>query len=142
MGELYSHWSDHFEGDREAAFLWAKMAGEERGHATLVDYQRRVVQKNPLLSGNVDVDLELMVRVQAEVTALRGSSPQPTLAEAVAFAVRLETSAAESHYRNATKSLNPELQRLLSNLGSEDRGHLDRLKSFAASRGFDLGTPL
>ena len=141
MAELYYRWSELFDADREAAFLWVKMGNEERAHALLVDYQRRVIQRNPALSGDVDIEMKSIDEALAEVAAHRKAIQPPSLANAVAIAYRLETSAAESHYRNATKSLNPELQRLLSNLGSEDRGHLDRLKSFAASRGFDLGTP-
>ena len=138
MADLYSQWAAVFDDDREAAFLWIKMANEERGHAALVDYQRRVVQKNPLLSGEVDIDMRIVDAALVELTALRESARQPTLAEAVSTALRLETSAAESHYGNAVKKLNPELHRLLSCLGGEDRGHLDRLKTFAASRGIEV----
>lgn len=141
MADLYSQWASVFDDDREAAFLWVKMANEERGHAALVDYQRRVVQKNPLLSIDVDLDMSIVDAALAELTSLREATQPPTLAEAVATALRLETSAAESHFRNAVREVNPELNRLLSCLGSEDRGHLDRLRKFAASRGFEASEP-
>ena len=136
IGDLYAQWAAVFEEDREAAFLFVKMANEEKGHASLVDYQRRVIQKNPKLSGDVDVDLGVVEAALTEIRHLRESPTPPTLAEAVAIALRLETSAAESHYRNSLRNVNVELERLLSCLGAEDRGHLDRLISFAVTRGF------
>ena len=135
LADLYAQWAAVFDSDREAAFLFVKMANEEKGHASLVDYQRRVIQKSPKLSGEVDADLRLIESALQEVRALRESPTPPTLTEAVALALHLETSAAESHYRNALRSANPELERLLNCLGGEDRTHLDRLKAFAKARG-------
>ena len=136
IGDLYAQWASVFDDDREAAFLFVKMANEEKGHASLVDYQRRVIQRNPALSGDVDVDLSVIEAAIRETRTLRESPVPPTLAEAVRTALWLETSAAESHYRNSLRNANPELERLLSCLGSEDRGHLGRLEAFAKSRGF------
>ena len=135
IGDLYAQWAAVFDGDREAAFLFVKMANEEKGHASLVDYQRRVVQRNPNVSGDVDIDLRAIEAALAEVQGLRDSASPPTLVEAVQIALRIETSAAESHDRNAIRQANPELERLLSCLGGEDRMHLERLKIFARSRG-------
>ena len=61
MADLYAQWAGVFDADREAAFLWVKMANEEL--------------------------------------------------------------------------------RLLSCLGSEDRGHLDRLKKFATARNIEIAAP-
>ena len=140
IADLYARWSDVYEADREAAFLWAKMANEEKGHASLVDYERRVVQKNPKMSGEVDISL---AEVESATEVARSClHRQPlSLEDAVRFAFDLETSAAESHYRNAIKLSHPELQRLLDSLGTEDRQHLDRLKSFAEKRGISLKAP-
>jgi rubrerythrin len=140
IADLYGHWSDVYEADREAAFVWVKMANEEKGHASLVDYERRVVQKNPKMSGEVDISLaEVASATEAVRNCLQG---QPlSLEDAVRFAYDLETAAAESHYRNAVKLSHPELQRLLDCLGSEDRQHIERLKAFAEKRGISLRAP-
>jgi len=130
-------WAEVFEEDREAAFVWFKMANEEKGHAGLADYRRRVVQKNPNLSGEVDVDLEDVTKA---IDMVRRSldGPSPTLDDAVRLAYLLETSAAESHFRNALNESHPELRRPLECLGGEDRQHLERLKGFAANRNIPL----
>ncbi|MCL4808794.1 MAG: hypothetical protein KJ062_13560 [Thermoanaerobaculia bacterium] len=138
IGGLYARWAAAFADDRAAAFLFVRMSNEEKGHASLVDYQRRVVQRNPDLSGNVDVDLGLVEEAIRETRLLRESAVAPRLEDALRIAYRIETSAAESHYRNAVKSAHPELERLLSCLGSEDREHLERLRGFAGERGVSL----
>lgn len=140
IGDLYAQWAAVFDADREAAFLFVKMANEEKGHASLVDYQRRIVQRSPGLSVDVDVDLGLVEEALRETRALRESPTPPSLEEAVRMAYWLETSAAESHYRNALRSSHPELERLLACLGGEDRGHLERLKAFASGRGIAFAT--
>jgi rubrerythrin len=139
LADLYAQWAAVFDTDREAAFLFVKMANEEKGHASLVDYQRRVIQKNPKLSGDVEADLGVIESALEEIRALRESPNPPTLAEAVKIALQLESSAAESHYKNALRNANVELERLLNCLGGEDRGHLERLKAFARSRGIVPG---
>jgi hypothetical protein len=141
MADLYARWAGVFDDDREAAFVWVKMANEEKGHASLIDYQRRVFQKNPKLAGEVDVDLGAIASGMAHVRSLYDASVPPTLAEAVALAYGIETSAAESHFRNAIRQANPELERLLGCLGGEDKAHLERLKEFAARRGIALPPP-
>lgn len=140
LADLYAQFAAAFDDDNEAAFTFVKMANEEKGHASLVDYQRRVVQKNPKLTGDVSVELGVIEEAIAEVRALREAPAPPSLADAVRTAYRLETSAAESHYRNSLKQSNPELERLLSCLGGEDRQHLERLVTFARNRGIDLGS--
>ena len=79
LGDLYAQWAAAFDDDREAAFLFVKMANEEKMHASLVDYQRRVIQKNPRMSGEVDADLGVIEAALSEIRALRESpSPRPS----------------------------------------------------------------
>ncbi len=94
----------------------------------------RAVAETPAATAGGVVSVTVSIGV-ANVRVLRESPVPPTLAEAVRTALWLETSAVESRYRNSLRSANPELERLLSCLGSEDRGHLERLVTFAKSRG-------
>jgi rubrerythrin len=137
IGDLYTEWAAAFDEDREAALLFKRMATEEAGHARLVEYQRRMIRKNPTLSSDVDMDLGVIAAALQEVRALRESSRPPAVADAVRIALRLETSVAESHYRNSVRKVHVEMEQLLSSLGGEDKAHFDRLKAFAKARGFD-----
>lgn len=135
LAELYGSWAEAFEDDREAAFVFFRMSSEEKGHAALVEYARRFVQKDPKLGGEIDIDLSLVQGAINKVRVIRETGAAPSVHRAVEIALDLEASAAESHYLNALKQMNPEMERLLKCLGSEDQQHIDRLKDFAAKRG-------
>ena len=139
LAELYASWAEAFEDDREAALVFFKMSNEEKEHTALVDYAKRFVQKDPKLGGDVDIDLSSVQAALDRVRALRETEVAPSVERAVEIALELETLAAESHYRNALKQTNPEMERLLKCLGSEDQQHLGRLMEFAAKRGISAG---
>jgi hypothetical protein len=94
LAELYGFWAEAFEGDREAAFVFFKMSSEEKGHAALVDYARRFVQKDPKLGGDVDIDLALVQGTINKVRAVRETGVAPSVERAVEIALDLEASAA------------------------------------------------
>lgn len=138
LSDLYGQWSLAFEDDAEASFAFMKLASEERGHALLVEYQERLALNNPDLYIVADIDLGTIRDATERVRDLRARSA-PSLIEAISIAAELEMAAAESHYRNALGKACPDLARLLNSLGAEDRGHMERLVSFARARGVDLG---
>jgi rubrerythrin len=135
LGGLYGGWAEVFEADEEAAFLFFKLSCEEKGHANLVDYHRRVVQKARELDVEVEVDLAGLRATIAGIREVRGASTPPSIVEALAIALRLEFSAAEGHNRNALRVANAGMTRLLRSLGGEDEAHLTRLEEFAVKRG-------
>lgn len=139
LAELYGWWSEVFASDEEAAFVFFKMKGEEKAHAGLVDYQRKLVQNSPALSVEVEFDMTEVDAAVARAKALRRPEAAPTVAEALVEALRMERSAAESHCRNALKLANPGIARLLDALGGEDKLHVSRLVDLAKRRGIETG---
>ncbi len=73
LSELYGMFSESFASDPELAFVFFKMSAEEKGHASLVEYQRRMVQKNQGLSTDVECDLAVVHEMIERVRALRDS---------------------------------------------------------------------
>lgn len=138
LADLYGSWSELFAADEEAAFVFFKMTGEEKAHAGLVDYQRKLVQNSPALSVDVQFDLTEVEAVLARAKTLRKTTVPPTVAEALGEALRIERSAAESHCRNALKLASPGVARLLDALGAEDKLHVARLADLAARRGIEV----
>ena len=135
LSDLYNTLSETFASDPELAFVFFKMSAEEKGHASLVDYQRRMVQKNQGLSAEVECDLTVIQETLERAKALSDSAAALSPEAAIRATLELETSAAECHYRNALKQSNPEIARLLGSLGSEDRLHISRMRDVAAKRG-------
>ena len=135
IGGLYEWFSQIFAGDREAEFVFYRLALEERGHVDLIEFQRRLVRKNPGSFGEVTVDFQEIVRLTDRVRSVRRGDQPPTLDQAVALALELEGSAAEYHYRTAMREASPDAARLLDSLGKADQFHVTGLRDFAARRG-------
>ena len=136
LAELYGSWSETLQEDPEASFVFFKMSTEERGHAALVDYQRRFIERIPSAQREVDIDLTDIQVALDRVRILQRRSPSGR-PEAIAIAMELENSAAESHFRSAVRQADPEVRRLLDCLGGEDRQHFSRLAELAL-KGSDL----
>jgi len=131
IAKLYEHYRDSFAENPKAKMLFFRMAREEHGHVRIVAYQRRLVRANPRLFGNIDLDLTEVERTTAAVQVLAAQPSPPTVDEAVGAALRIETSAAESHYRSALASSDEEIAVFLENLARGDKEHLARLMAFA-----------
>ncbi len=141
LAELYARYAEVLADDPEIATAFFRMAAEEKRHAGLVEYQKRMVQQDPKLSVEVSIDVVQIEEALARVRALRAATGRPTVEEALREALLLESGAAESHYRNALTQANPGIARLLSALGGEDRAHVARLVELARRRGVEVAPP-
>lgn len=131
---LYEQWAEAYEGDPEAALVFRRMAAEERTHVNLVEYQRKIVRGDPHVAQDVDVDLTVLEGEIARIGEL-AAAPPASADEAILKALALESSAAETHYRNSLKAANPHLGRLLDSLINGDEQHVERLRKLAERRG-------
>ncbi|MCM2314230.1 MAG: hypothetical protein NDJ92_03640, partial [Thermoanaerobaculia bacterium] len=56
LAALYGTWADRFSADKEASQLFAKLSREESGHASLIEYQQRIHQKNRQFEKDVMIE--------------------------------------------------------------------------------------
>lgn len=136
LGDLYQWFSDIFEADREASFVFQRMHLEEDSHVRLIEYQRRLARGNPGLFADVDVDLTALQQTVTRIAALRSGASAPTVEEAVRMALEFESTAAEYHYTNAVHQASPEMARLFDSLGASDTQHVECLRQLATRRGW------
>ena len=141
VADLYGWYAEVLADDAEVASAFSRMAAEEKRHASLVDYQKRMVQQDTSLSVDVAVDLAEIDTALARVRALRAEAGRPAAGEALREALLLERSVAESHFRNTLAQANPAVARLLSALGGEDKAHVARIEDLARRRGLDMASP-
>ena len=133
LGGLYEWFGRLFAEDEEAASLFRRMARDERSHATLIRYERRLLRQNkievptPLERSQIGEALERIRAFSQEVP--------PTLDQAIRFALEIENHDAENHYRFTKGLLPPSLTQLLGRLGREDERHYKGLLAFAGRRG-------
>ena len=138
LAALYGAWAERFSSDKEASQLFAKLSREEAGHASLIEYQQRIHQKNRQFEKDVQIESAAIETTIGEIRSLRTGAPPSSVAQAVSLALGMETSAAETHFKNALRQANEEVARLLNTLGKEDGAHLAALKEFATKRGIPL----
>jgi rubrerythrin len=135
MAELYRVYSELYAMDAQAAALFYRMSLEEKNHVNVIAYQKRVVNQNPRLFGDVEMDVEEIQEEIARVEALAKVRVTPPVDEALRTALELENGAAERHFRLSAIQSNPEAAKHLMSLGTADKQHYEALKAFARGRG-------
>lgn len=129
---LYDKFSNLFSYDKEAQFFFYKMSMDEIAHRDIVKYQTRILTKlNPKELKDIDIDIKEIQDLIQYTVDLLFAEKEWTIQEAVAEAVKLETNAAERHYKSLLTNINPELSILLKHLGKDDEEHIRQLKEFA-----------
>lgn len=129
--ELYNFFCDIFKKDEDAYSVFFKLSLDEKSHAELVQYQKRVVRKNLNDFSEVSINIDEIRNIITKSDKIIKSPTPPTLEEAIKLALRFEKSAAEYHYKSAMEQSNPEFASFLNNLASVDNDHFEILKKFA-----------
>ncbi len=135
LADLYAGYAGEFGSDAEAAALFQALSREETDHRNLVQYQLRLVRESGETFGEVSVSSAPLEATLSRVAQLMLSVRGTGLGEAVRNALRFEQDAAEHYYRTAMAQASPALDSLLGAL-SGGGGHIERLRTFAAARGF------
>ncbi len=128
LGDLYRWLATGFGHRPEIAKVFGRLSLQEQNHANLVRYQRRMAIANgsvflPLVSDLGEID-----RLLGEVAEFRANRPNPSLMEAIAFAKRIERSAAEKLHRTAVEHSNPALAEFIARLAGDDTKHVEMLE--------------
>jgi rubrerythrin len=139
MAALYEWLSGVFSDDSEASGLFFRMAMQEKSHANLIRYGKKLVHQAPTDFGEVEFDSSEIQPLLESIRASKGKNPPPTLAEAIALVVRLEESPAERIHRKILIDSNPAVQQVIQSLAAADDEHLAGLKAFAAKRELAVG---
>ena len=144
VSRLYGRFAEVFATDNEAAIVFYRMHLEEKSHASLVRYQKRIAKQNPKLVRPAEVNVEILETTIKVVRSIRDSPVTPDLKSAVVRSYEIEMSAAESHYRNAIEHSCDGITHLLNGLCLGDKQHAVALREFGVGRGFlpNLSAPL
>ncbi|MCP4900850.1 MAG: hypothetical protein GY906_28115 [bacterium] len=132
LGNFYEWLSEKLadEHDDTSGFFF-RMSTQERSHANLVRYGKRLVHQNGHRFQNVDVNLDPLNEFIASIASFREEHSRPRPTEALLFAMKLETDTEVDVHRSAIESTNPEFTNLMKSLADADRKHFETLKEFA-----------
>lgn len=136
LSGMYQYFSREFSDDPAASAVFMALCEEEKSHAALVQYQRRIIRQNQKLFQDVDINIQEIREVISTIKSILDSTPRPSLEDAIKLSLRIEASTAEAHYRTVMKQSNKEFSDFLNQLGVSDKEHIGKLKAFAKNRGF------
>jgi rubrerythrin len=138
MASLYEWLSDAFASDSDAAGLFFRMALQEKSHASLLRYGRKLVSRSPTDFDDVEFDATSVDDLVDAIRSFRSNHPQPTLGEALLFAMKVECHPAENSHRRVIVRSNPEVGRVIESLATADEEHHRALETFAQARASEL----
>ena len=130
VAKLYEWFSDCFVADSEASGFFFRLAMQERSHATMVTFSKGLVRRSPNNFSTVDFDMALVDDLLQMVSNFRAQNPLPSLAQALDFAIAIESHAAEGIHRSMVIQSNPEIADMINNLAKDDREHSRLLKEY------------
>ena len=134
MASLYEWLSNTFSRDSDAAGLFFRMSLQEKSHASLVRYAKKLVSRSPTEFHDVDFDGASVSELITAIRGFRDSHPEPTLTEALLFAIKVEDHPAENSHRDVIRNSNPEVGRIIESLALADDEHHRLLRAFALWR--------
>ena len=134
LAELYGWLAQLFDHDAAASGMFFRLSLQEQSHVNLLRYGRSLVRHSPKEFRAVPVDRALIEELVTRIHAFRSTQPGPTLEEAVVFAFRAESHAAERIHRAVLVDASPSLAGVVASLACADREHAALLEAFAQQR--------
>ncbi|MGB0130930.1 rubrerythrin family protein [Chlorobium sp.] len=138
LAKLYTVLNDLFPEDED---FWWQLAMEERGHAALLQQEKKQPQPLEFFPENLLAgDLEALIQANSRIAGLieQYTKTTPSRKEAFSTALELELAAGESHFQNFldTPSHSPSVE-IFKQLNQEDRDHAERIKAYMRENGID-----
>ena len=131
LATLYTIFNDSFAEDED---FWWELAMEERGHASLLQQEKKHPQQREFFPENLlATDLQSLIDTNAKIAKLisRYKETPPSRSEAVHTALDLEMAAGESHFQQFLESpTNSPAANIFKQLNQEDCDHAARIRQY------------
>ena len=131
---LYLRLADTFAPDREASLIFYRLHLDEKGHAALVRFQKRLCRQNPKLFREIEVEPTDIAKASSKINAILGKSNLPDVPDAVTSSLEIEWGAAETHYHTAIRQSYEGINHLLHGLTFADNNHVTALRELGLKR--------
>jgi len=131
LATLYTLFNDIFSEDED--FWWA-LAMEERGHATLLQQEKKEPQQSEFFPNNLLAkELQSLIDANREIAQLISNytANPPSREEALQTALDLEMAAGESHFQHFLDSpTNSAAANIFKQLNQDDCNHAARILEY------------
>lgn len=138
LSRLYAWFAEAYADDAEASALFYRMSRDEKAHAALIEYEKRLVNKERDAVLNIPLTTSQTQEALRRIEEVLSARQAPPLGEALSLALELEESDVENHLAGVFSQTAPGLLKLLKNLGKEDRRHFQDLEALAKRRGIPI----
>jgi ferritin len=131
LATLYTIFHDSFEEDED---FWWELAMEERGHASLLQQEKKQPQRKEFFPENLlATDLQSLIdtnkKIETLISRYKGTLPSRT--DALHTARELEMAAGESHFQQFLDSpTNSPAANIFKQLNQEDCDHAARILQY------------
>jgi hypothetical protein len=131
LATLYTIFNDSFAEDED---FWWELAMEERGHASLLQQEKKHPQQREFFPENLlATDLQSLIDTNAKIAKLisRYKETPPSRSDALHTALDLEMAAGESHFQHFLDSpTNSPAANIFKQLNQEDCDHAARIRQY------------
>ena len=131
LATLYTIFNDAFAEDED---FWWELAMEERGHAALLQQEKKQPQQSEFFPENLLAkDLQSLVDTNTRIAQLISKYKEhvPSRGDALKTAYNLEMAAGESHYQHFLDSpTNSPAANIFKQLNQEDGDHAARILQY------------
>lgn len=131
VAKLYEWLSEVLAPDDEASGFFFRLAMQERSHANMVAFSKNLVRRSPNDFATIDFDMALVDDLMDTIMKFRVDNPRPSLADALDFAMSVESHGAEGIHRSMVIQSNPEIADMVNSLAKADREHFKLLQGYA-----------
>lgn len=138
LAELYTWLSECLASDAEVAGVFFRLSLQEESHVNLVRYGRKLARRTAGRFRPVTTGAEPVTELLAAIGSFREGHPEPTVEDALRFALWAESHAAERIHRTVVVEANPSLSGVVASLAAADREHRAMLEVVARRRGLGV----
>jgi len=136
LARLYTLFNDLFPDDED---FWWQLAMEERGHASLLQQEKKEPQPTGFFPDNLlAADLQTLFEANARILGLieSFSKAAPSREDALRTALDLELAAGEAHFQDFLDTPDPSpAESIFRQLNQEDRDHAERIRAYMQENG-------
>jgi diguanylate cyclase (GGDEF)-like protein/PAS domain S-box-containing protein len=134
-GQLYDWFSESFAAETELSQLFGRLALDQVAHRNVIQYQTRIVMRNPRIFRQLKIDFQELNGICAAIESFRQSCPNPTLDEALQATLDFEALSLALFDQEFFRGLRAHFGPFVDNIRNGIHKHSEQLRRAAGRRG-------
>jgi diguanylate cyclase (GGDEF)-like protein/PAS domain S-box-containing protein len=137
-GQLYERFCEMFASQGETAQLFGRLALDQVAHRNVIQYQTRIVMRNPRVFRRLRIDFLELQGICAAMESFRESCPAPSVDQALQASLDFESLSLSLFDQEFFRGLSVHFRPFVENIQGGIRKHLDLLRRAATRRSAPL----